>query len=195
MGVCAGFQENLSRGDAASAEKGISSFMLFTASAAPREHSFDGLAHSRSPRRTYAHAGAPVLHGRDGPEPSGRRQPVRDGVRGVAGESVSPASPPDRRRALSWLRFSTTRSQSLDRWRSTRPPTCRSDGMMSWSSRTSMCFALRMRRSQKWETIGRLLLAIEILSPSTARHDRFTKRRLFQEIGADEYWVVDADAT
>lgn len=46
----------------------------------------------------------------------------------------------------------------------------------------------------KWETVGRLLLAIEILSPSTARHDRFTKRRLYQELGADEYWVVDADA-
>lgn len=45
----------------------------------------------------------------------------------------------------------------------------------------------------KWENVGRLLLAIEILSPSTARHDRFTKRRLYQEIGADEYWVVDAD--
>lgn len=26
------------------------------------------------------------------------------------------------------------------------------------------------------------------------RQDRFTKRRLYQEIGADEYWVVDADA-
>jgi Uma2 family endonuclease len=46
----------------------------------------------------------------------------------------------------------------------------------------------------RWETVGRLLLAIEILSPSTARHDRFTKRRLYQEIGADEYWVVDPDA-
>ena len=44
-----------------------------------------------------------------------------------------------------------------------------------------------------WDTVGRLLLAIEILSPSTARHDRFTKRRLYQEVGADEYWVVDPD--
>lgn len=44
-----------------------------------------------------------------------------------------------------------------------------------------------------WDTVGRLLLAIEILSPSTARHDRFTKRRLYQELGADEYWVVDPD--
>ena len=46
-----------------------------------------------------------------------------------------------------------------------------------------------------WDTVGRLLLAIEILSPSTARHDRFTKRRLYQELGADEYWVVDPDGT
>lgn len=44
-----------------------------------------------------------------------------------------------------------------------------------------------------WDTVGRLLLAIEILSPSTARHDRFTKRRLYQELGADEYWIVDPD--
>jgi Uma2 family endonuclease len=45
----------------------------------------------------------------------------------------------------------------------------------------------------KWDEVGRLLLAIEIPSPSTARQDRFTKRRLYQEIGADEYWLVDAD--
>jgi Uma2 family endonuclease len=44
-----------------------------------------------------------------------------------------------------------------------------------------------------WNDVSRLLLAIEILSPSTARQDRFTKRRLYQEIGADEYWLVDAD--
>ena len=44
-----------------------------------------------------------------------------------------------------------------------------------------------------WDTVSRLLLAIEILSPSTARHDRFTKRRLYQELGADEYWIVDPD--
>jgi Uma2 family endonuclease len=45
----------------------------------------------------------------------------------------------------------------------------------------------------RWEQVSRLLLAVEILSPSTARYDRFTKRRLYQEIGADEYWLVDAD--
>ena len=37
------------------------------------------------------------------------------------------------------------------------------------------------------------LLLIEILSPSTARADRFTKRRLYQEAGVPLYWVVDAE--
>lgn len=34
------------------------------------------------------------------------------------------------------------------------------------------------------------LLAIEVLSPSTARADRWTKRRLYQR-GVIEYWIVD----
>ena len=38
-----------------------------------------------------------------------------------------------------------------------------------------------------------LLLVIEILSPSTARNDRFTKRRLYQEQHVPLYWIVDAD--
>jgi len=41
--------------------------------------------------------------------------------------------------------------------------------------------------------ITHLDLAIEILSPSTARVDRSIKRRLYQRQGVDEYWVVDAD--
>lgn len=48
-------------------------------------------------------------------------------------------------------------------------------------------------RQERWDRIGRLLLAIEILSPSSARYDRFAKRRLYQQIGADEYWVVDGE--
>lgn len=35
-----------------------------------------------------------------------------------------------------------------------------------------------------------LLLAVEVLSPSTARYDRFTKRRLYQEVGVAQYWIV-----
>ena len=38
-----------------------------------------------------------------------------------------------------------------------------------------------------------LLLTIEVLSPSTARYDRFTKRRLYQEVGVPLYWIVDPD--
>jgi len=33
-----------------------------------------------------------------------------------------------------------------------------------------------------------------VLSPSSIRADRFTKRRLYQEQGVGTYWVVDADA-
>lgn len=37
-------------------------------------------------------------------------------------------------------------------------------------------------------------LVIEILSPSTRRHDRFTKYNLYQRAGVREYWIVDPDS-
>jgi Uma2 family endonuclease len=49
------------------------------------------------------------------------------------------------------------------------------------------------RRPRAWADIERLLLAIEVLSPSTARADRTVKRRLFQRAGV-EYWIVDLEA-
>ena len=36
-------------------------------------------------------------------------------------------------------------------------------------------------------------MVIEILSPSTARHDRFVKFRLYQKYGVREYWIVDPE--
>jgi Uma2 family endonuclease len=36
-------------------------------------------------------------------------------------------------------------------------------------------------------------LVIEILSPSTARHDRLVKFRKYQQAGVREYWIVDPD--
>lgn len=42
-----------------------------------------------------------------------------------------------------------------------------------------------------WKGV-RPLLAIEILSPSSARYDRVTKRLLYQRQGI-EYWIVDLD--
>lgn len=37
-------------------------------------------------------------------------------------------------------------------------------------------------------------LIIEILSPSTVRHDRLTKFNLYQRAGVREYWIVDPSA-
>ena len=44
------------------------------------------------------------------------------------------------------------------------------------------------------ERVEQLVLALEVVSPSTARADRVTKRRLYQRAGTPEYWVVDLDA-
>ncbi|HEX5438905.1 MAG TPA: Uma2 family endonuclease [Gemmatimonadaceae bacterium] len=48
--------------------------------------------------------------------------------------------------------------------------------------------------SGDWKRIRHLLLAIEVLSPSSVRADRFTKRQLYVAQGTPAYWVVDADA-
>lgn len=45
-----------------------------------------------------------------------------------------------------------------------------------------------------WRDVSGLLLAVEILSPSTARHDRVTKRQYFMRHGVPEYWIADLDA-
>lgn len=50
------------------------------------------------------------------------------------------------------------------------------------------------RVPRSWEEVRRLLLAVEIVSPSTARADRQVKRRLYQREGVPEYWIVDVDA-
>lgn len=49
-------------------------------------------------------------------------------------------------------------------------------------------------RSGSWKDVVHLRLAVEILSPSTARQDRFTKLRLYQDMGVEEYWLVDPEA-
>ena len=37
-------------------------------------------------------------------------------------------------------------------------------------------------------------MVVEILSPSTRRHDRVIKYRLYQRAGVREYWIVDPDS-
>jgi Uma2 family endonuclease len=49
-------------------------------------------------------------------------------------------------------------------------------------------------RTMDWRAIRDLLLVAEVLSPSTPRHDRFTKRRRYQEARVPLYWIVDGDA-
>lgn len=50
------------------------------------------------------------------------------------------------------------------------------------------------RKPRTWADCKQLLLAIEVLSPSTARADRDVKRRLYQHERVPEYWIVDLDA-
>jgi Uma2 family endonuclease len=45
-----------------------------------------------------------------------------------------------------------------------------------------------------WNDITHLLLTAEVISPSTARWDRFDKRKGYQEKQVPQYWLVDLDA-
>lgn len=49
------------------------------------------------------------------------------------------------------------------------------------------------RSADRWETLLAFELFVEVLSPATARYDRFTKRRLYQEMGVPLYWVIDIE--
>ena len=44
-----------------------------------------------------------------------------------------------------------------------------------------------------WNAVRTLQLVIEVLSPTTSRYDRFTKRLLYQEQKIPYYWIVDPD--
>ncbi len=46
----------------------------------------------------------------------------------------------------------------------------------------------------QWSDVKGLLLAVEVLSPSSARTDRITKRDFYLDSGVEEYWIVDLDA-
>jgi Uma2 family endonuclease len=50
------------------------------------------------------------------------------------------------------------------------------------------------RRPRDWHDVTALLLAVEVLSPRTARADRLRKRVIYQEQGVPEYWILDPDA-
>jgi Uma2 family endonuclease len=54
-------------------------------------------------------------------------------------------------------------------------------------------FVTARRRAKTWSEILPLRLAVEVLSPSTARADRLVKRPRYQREGV-EFWIVDLDA-
>lgn len=50
------------------------------------------------------------------------------------------------------------------------------------------------RKARSWKEIRTLLLAVEVSSPTTARHDRLKKRHIYMTEPVGEYWIVDLDA-
>lgn len=50
------------------------------------------------------------------------------------------------------------------------------------------------RRPRSFADVKQLLLAVEVISPSSSRADRVAKRTVYREEGVEVYWVVDLDA-
>jgi Uma2 family endonuclease len=50
------------------------------------------------------------------------------------------------------------------------------------------------RSPKSFADAKRLLLAVEVASPSTVRADRVVKRALYRDEGVDEFWIIDLDA-
>ncbi|HEY7234830.1 MAG TPA: Uma2 family endonuclease [Gemmatimonadaceae bacterium] len=48
-----------------------------------------------------------------------------------------------------------------------------------------------LAQAREWSDVTTLLLAIEVLSPSSRTRDRVIKRRFLQRVAVPEYWVVD----
>jgi Uma2 family endonuclease len=46
----------------------------------------------------------------------------------------------------------------------------------------------------RWSDVSSLLLAVEVISPSSIRTDRITKREYYMNVGVPDYLIVDIDA-
>ena len=45
----------------------------------------------------------------------------------------------------------------------------------------------------EWAKVLNVPVVVEILSPSTARYDRFGKRMIYREVGVETFWIIDAN--
>ena len=45
----------------------------------------------------------------------------------------------------------------------------------------------------EWAKVLNVPVVVEMLSPSTARYDRFGKQVIYREQGVESYWIIDAD--
>ena len=50
-----------------------------------------------------------------------------------------------------------------------------------------------VRPGRRWRGVRTLLLAVEVLSEGSRRHDRVTKRHHYQDVAVSEYWIVDIE--
>ncbi len=46
---------------------------------------------------------------------------------------------------------------------------------------------------REWSALRHIPLVAEVLSPSTKGHDRFDKRRVYQDVRVGLYWIVDGE--
>jgi Uma2 family endonuclease len=51
--------------------------------------------------------------------------------------------------------------------------------------------ARQLVAGSRWDVVRELPLAIEVVSPSSRRNDRFRKRRVYQDQDVPLYWIVD----
>ena len=71
---------------------------------------------------------------------------------------------------------------------------------ITWSPRTELqpdvlvLPRLAERPAERFADVGVLTLAVEVVSPSSARVDRYRKREMYQRFLVPEYWVIDASS-
>lgn len=109
---------------------------------------------------------------------------------------VSPAPSPAHQRVV--LRLATALGAYCERIGDLEAMISPAD--ISWSDDTLVqpdVFVVPRAEAMRsaWSAVKTLHLVIEVLSPATARHDRFTKRRLYQERGIPTIWLVDLETT